>query len=243
MEDILHIIKSRRNIQEFLPKTVDWDKVSKIIDAARHAPSSGNLQNWKFIVVADPEQKSKIAEISMEQYEIATAPILIVVCSEPEKVERYYGVRGRNLYSIQNCAAAVQNMMLEAYELGLGTRWIGAFDEDELKVLLSIPEEARAQAIVALGYPKHIPAKPPRYPMEMLTYFGKWRARLKDPDKYLQNYSALLARNLKSMQEGAQEAAKFVAEKGEPVAKSLYEKAKDKVKKISKKEEIEKEDK
>ncbi|MBU1111332.1 MAG: nitroreductase family protein [archaeon] len=237
MEDLLPIIKSRRNIQEFLPKPVDWDKVSRIIDAGRHAPSSGNLQDWKFIVVMDQDKKHEIAEISMEQYEIAVAPVLIVVCSEPEKVERYYGLRGRNLFSIQNCAAAVQNMLLEAYSLGLGTRWVGAFDEDRLKATLGIPEEARAQAIVAIGYPKYVPEKPPRYPLELMTYFGKWRARVRDPDKYFGNYSAIVARNLKGIKTNVEEAGKFVAEKSVPAAKSLAEKAKEVVKNLRKKDE------
>jgi len=243
MEDLLPIIKSRRNIQEFLPKPVDWDKVSRIIDAGRHAPSSGNLQDWKFIIVMDQDKKHEIAEISMEQYEIAVAPVLIVVCSEPEKVERYYGLRGRNLFSIQNCAAATQNMLLEAYSLGLGTRWIGAFDEDRLKESLGIPEEARAQAIIAVGYPKYVPEKPQRYPIEVMTYFGSWRARLRDPDKYFGNYAVIVARNLKGIKEGVEEAGKFVAEKSKPVAKNLLEKAKEKVKNLGKsEEELDKED-
>jgi nitroreductase len=228
MDDILPLIKSRRNIPEFLPKDLSWDQVSKIIDAGRHAPSSGNLQNWKFIVVRNPDKRHKVAEISMDQYEISVAPVHIVVCAEPEKTERYYGIRGEKLYTIQNCAAAIENMLLEATSLGLGCRWIGAFHEDKLKDLLSIPPEIRPQAIIAIGYPKFIPPKPPKYPLEPITYFEKWRNRVTDPDKYFGNYSAVLARNLQGAQEGVTKAAKFVAKKAEPGAKSFADKMKDK---------------
>ena len=140
MADIIDLIKSRRTIKQFLPKFVSWEKVARIIDAARHAPSSGNVQNWKFILISDPDQKHQIAEAAYEQYEIVNAGVLMVICAEPEKAERYYGLRGERLYTIQNCAAAIQNMLLEAHSLGLGTQWIGAFEEEMVKRLLGIPD-------------------------------------------------------------------------------------------------------
>src|SRR3989338_10603420 len=100
MGDVLDIIKSRRTIKNFLPKFVDWDKISRIIDAGRHAPSSGNVQNWKFIVIFEPDMKQKLAEAAYEQYEISLAGVLIIVCGEPEKTERYYGFRGESFYTL-----------------------------------------------------------------------------------------------------------------------------------------------
>jgi len=87
MNDILDIIQSRRTIKQFLSQFVSWDKLSKVIEAGKHAPSSGNIQNWKFIVVYEPEQKQKIAQACHEQYDIALASALIVICGEPEKAE------------------------------------------------------------------------------------------------------------------------------------------------------------
>jgi len=199
--DILDTIKTRRNIKEFLPKFVDWDKLSKILDAARYAPSCGNLQNWKFIVVIETDLKKQLAEAALQQYEIINASALIVVCAEPEKAERYYGPRGERLYTVQNCAAAIQNMLLEAHSLGLGARWIGAFEEEMVKRLLSIPEEARPQAIVAVGYPKEVPQKPPKMPLESLIYFNAWRNRLRDPAKYMGDYSLIVQRKLHAVKE------------------------------------------
>src|SRR3989338_6585782 len=194
MSDILELIKSRRTIKEFQPKFVSWENISRVLDAGRHAPSCGNLQNWKFILVYNAGQKQSLAEVCYGQYEIAMAWTLIVVCAEPEKVERYYGSRGRNLYTIQNCAAVVQNMLLEAHSLGLGTRWVGAFDEEAVKNQLNIPDEISVQAIVALGYAKDTPEKPPKYPLEPITYFSRWRSRIKDPARYMNDIASILAR-------------------------------------------------
>lgn len=201
MADILELIKSRRNVKTFQPKFVSWENIARVLDAARHAPSCGNVQNWKFIVVFKSEQKQKLAELAHEQYEIADAAALIVVCAEPGKAERYYGERGEKLYSIQNCAAAIQNMLLEAHSLGLATRWIGAFSDDEVKLALKIPEGILIQAIVALGYAKEVPPKPPKYPLEGLVYFGEWRNTLRDPASYMNDYAAIFARKAQTGRE------------------------------------------
>lgn len=213
MGDVLDLIKGRRNIKQFLPQFVSWEIISKVLDAGRHAPSSGNLQNWKFIVAIEPGVKQKLAEASYEQYEIAMAGALIIVCAEPEKAERYYGLRGERLYTVQNCAAAIQNMLIEAHSLGLGTRWIGGFDEEEVKSICGIPEEIRPQAIIALGYPKEIPPKPPKYPLETLVYFHRWRNRMRDPAKYMNDISGILARKAALTKEGLQKASQFVVDK------------------------------
>ena len=217
MGDIFELIASRRNVKSFLPQFVSWDSVSRIIDAGRHAPSCGNIQNWKFIVIYEPDQKHQIAELCYEQYEVAQAGVLIVVCAEPEKAERYYGLRGERLYTVQNCAAAIENMLLEAHSLGLGSSWIGAFDEDGLKSVCSIPEEIRPQAIVAVGYAKEIPPKPPKYPLETLVYFGAWRRKMKDPAKYMNDVATILARKGQAAHAVLQEKMQFVVDKAKGI--------------------------
>ena len=219
MSDILELIKSRRNVTQFLPKFVSWENISRVLDAGRHAPSCGNIQNWKFIVILKPEMKQEIAAASYDQYEIAPAFALIVICAEPEKAERYYGEKGKTFYTVQNCAAAVQNMLLEAHSLGLGTRWIGAFDQGKIKSLLKVPEEAEVHAIVALGYAKDVPPKPPKYPLEALVYFGAWRVKLADPAKYLNDLATILARKAHATAEVVKRGKEMVAEKVKEVLK------------------------
>ncbi len=221
MDDILDLINSRRNIKAFLPKFVSWEKISRIIDAGRHAPSSGNLQNWKFVVIIEPEQKQQIAQACYEQYEIAQAGVLIIVCNEVEKVERYYGLRGERLYSIQNCAAATQNMLLEAHSLGLGTRWIGGFDEEEIKSMLNIFGDVRPQAIIAVGYPKEIPPKPPKYPLETVIYFHKWRNMIRDPASYMNNIAVILARKAQAVKGKLSDLSKVIVDKSKETSQKI----------------------
>lgn len=213
MGDILDLITSRRTIKKFLPKYVSWENIAKIIDAARHAPSSGNIQNWKFVIVIRPELKEKIAKACYDQYEITAAGAFIVVCAEPEKGERYYGLRGEKLYTVQNCAAAIQNMLLEAHSLGLGTQWIGAFEEEEVKSLLKIPEEVRPQAIIVVGYPQEIPPRPPKYPLESLIYFNSWRSKMRDSAKYMNDIATILARKADIAHQKMKESAHFIVDK------------------------------
>ncbi len=220
MADILELIKSRRTIKSFLPKYVSHELIFKVIDAGRHAPSSGNLQNWKFIVIVDPSLKLKLAESAHQQFELASAATLIVVLGEHEKAERYYGLRGERLYTVQNCAAAIQNMLLEAHSLGLGACWVGAFDEDEVKSLCSIPENVRPQAIIALGYPKEVPKKPPKYPLETVVYFDKWRNKMRDSAKYMDDTATILKRKFEAMKK----AGSSVVDKAKDTAKKVVEK-------------------
>ena len=213
MADILDLIKSRRTIKGYLPRFVSWENLSRIMDAGRHAPSCGNIQNWKFIVILEPDTKQQLAKASYDQYDIVGAGALIVVCAEVEKAERYYGLRGERLYSVQNCAAAIQNMLLEAHSLGLGTTWIGGIDEEAVKSICKIPEEVRPQAIIAVGYPKEVPPKPPKYPLETVVYFHKWRNKVRDPAKYMNDVAVILARKVRAAKTSVQEAAKSVVDK------------------------------
>lgn len=229
MGDILEIIKSRRTIRNFLPQFVDWEKVARLIDAARHAPCAGNVQNWRFIVILEPDLKQAIAKACYEQYEIAQAGILIVVCTEDDKIERYYGKRGVDLYSIQSAGAAMQNMLLEAHSLGLGTRWIGAFDDDEIRTLLRIPfEYIRPQAIIAVGYPQEIPPKPVKFPLESLIFFNQWRNRHRDPAKYMQDIAVVIKRRLDAAKHSFEEAKETIAGKFKEKSAEWKEKLKEK---------------
>lgn len=219
MADILELIKSRRSITKYLPKPVDWENISLLIDAARHAPSCGNLQNWKFVIVTDPEKRKAIAEAALQQYWMNQAPVHIVVCAEPEKAERYYGTRGARLYTVQNCAAAVQNILLEAHSLGLGSCWIGAFEEEMVRKTLSIEEFARPQAIVTIGYAAEVPPKPPKYPLNALIFFESWRKVIRDPARYMREYAVIWQRGIQKGKEAIKKAAEKVKEKIVPTTK------------------------
>lgn len=190
--EVVECIKTRRSVRKFLEVPVEWDKIGQIVDAGRYAPNAGNLQNWKFIIVLNQDTRKALAEACLQQLWMSKAPAHIIICSEPEKAKRFYGIRGERLYTIQNCAAAVQNMLLTAHSLGLGACWVGAFDEDMIKRAVSIPDYARPQAVIPIGYPGEKVPTPTMYQLENLVYMEGWGARIKDLDEYLGYTSAVV---------------------------------------------------
>jgi nitroreductase len=164
---VLEAIYTRRSIRKFLDTPIEYDKLMEVVRAGSYAPCAGNLQNWKFIVETDRERIRSMYHHTLEQAAFTTAPAAIIVVAETEVAEQYYGMRGKRLYAVQNCAAAIQNILLAAHSLGLGAVWIGAFDENRINDLYKVPSSARTQAIVLLGYPDERPQ--PRH-MKHLWY-------------------------------------------------------------------------
>jgi len=161
MSDVLKIIKNRRSIREFQKKEIPEEIVNKLIEALIWAPSAGNLQSRKFHFVFNRKIKEELADAALGQDFISQAPLVVVGCTD-EKIEWRYGERGKKLYSICDVAMSIQNMMLLAYNLGLGTCPVGAFDEDRVSEILNIPENLRPIVIVPVGYPAEKPLAPPR---------------------------------------------------------------------------------
>jgi len=159
--DIFDCIYTRRSIRKFKDVPIELDKLYEILKAGSYAPCAGDLQNWKFIVEKKVEKIRAMYHHTLEQDAFMSAQIAIIVVAETEVAEKFYGLRGKRLYAVQNCAAAMQNMLLAAHALGLGAVWIGAFDENRINDLYRIPSVARAQGIILLGYPDETP--PPRH--------------------------------------------------------------------------------
>jgi len=150
--DVLEAIKGRRSIRAFKSQNVSAEIIEKLIDAARWAPSAGNIQPWEFIIVRKPEIKRRLAEAALGETFVEEASVLIVVCANENRSFEGYGLRGKTLYCIQDTAAAIQNIHLAAYSLGLGTCWVGAFREEEVREILKIPDGIRPVAIIPVGY-------------------------------------------------------------------------------------------
>jgi len=150
--DVLKAIKSRRSVRAFTDEPVTEKEIEKLIEAARWAPSAGNMQSWEFIIVRDPKIKQGLCKAALDQEFIKKAPVVIVVCANPMRSAQRYGSRGINLYCLQDTAAATQNILLAAYAMGLATCWVGAFDEQKAKETLGVPEGVRPVAIVPVGH-------------------------------------------------------------------------------------------
>jgi nitroreductase len=132
---------------------VPREALETVLDVARWAPNGGNLQPWRFVVVLEHGLRRGLADAACGQSFLAAAPVVIAVCAVPGESAKTYGARGRDLYCLQDTAAAIQNMLLAATELGLGTCWVGSFDERRVAMLLNLQEGWRPVALVAMGYP------------------------------------------------------------------------------------------
>lgn len=155
-------IRGRHCVRKFCKKEVEQDKIDLILEAAKEAPSAGNLQAREFILVKDPERRRSLAEAAHSQSSVSEAPLAIVVCANPKKAGVRYGSRGEQLYCIQDASASIQNILLSAHSLGLGACWVGAFDENSVRESLGIPPRTRPVAIIPIGYPAEEPPAPPK---------------------------------------------------------------------------------
>jgi len=169
--DVFEAIRTRRSIRRYQNKPVEKEKLSRVLEAARLSPSATNSQPWKFIVVTDPEVKERLRAAYNRDWFIS-APVIIVGCAFPDKA--WVRWDGEEYWKV-DLAIAMQSLVLAAWEQGLGTCWIGAFREEEVKKALGIPEDVRVVALTPLGYPAE--EKGPvtnRKPLEEIVSYNRW---------------------------------------------------------------------
>ncbi len=169
---VLEAIKERRSIRAYTDEEVSEEDVEQLIEAARWAPSAGNIQPWAFVVVKEVETKQKLFDAALNQTFIQEAPVVIVVCADLILSSRVYGSRGVHLYSIQDTAAATENILLAAQELGLATCWVGAFRENEVAEAVKAPRNLRPVAMVAVGSAAETPVAPQRRSFNEIVHYG-----------------------------------------------------------------------
>jgi nitroreductase len=170
ISQVLNAILKRRSCRSFLKDEVVPEHLDCFISALRWAPSAGNRQPWHFYLIRNRQIKSNLVHAAYGQDFIAQAPIVFVVCALPEKSATRYGRRGRELYIFQDTAAAIQNLLLTATDLGYGSCWVGAFDDQEVSKTLSLPPEEKPVAIIPVGKSAESPEPPQRLEIkEILT--------------------------------------------------------------------------
>ena len=155
---VLDIIKKRQSVRKYQDRPVEDEKLQQILEAARLAPSSSNSQPWHFIAVKDKQLKTKLLQavpmgVAAINKFIDEAPLVIVGCVTPGFFQKVSSVFGRENHFI-DVSIAMEHMVLVAEELGLGTCWIGWFDEGKVKKLLDVPRGAKVVAMLSLGIPK-----------------------------------------------------------------------------------------
>jgi nitroreductase len=167
--DPLTPIFERRSCRAFRSDPIPEEDLGRLLEAMRMAPSAGNCQPWRFLVMHSEDDRQALAVAAFGQDFIAEAPIAIVVCGEATRSAARYGSRGRDLYVIQDTAAAVENLLIAATALGYGSCWIGAFDEAEAARALKLPENLRPVAIIPIGKAAKKPGRPTRRPMNEIV--------------------------------------------------------------------------
>lgn len=184
--EVLEAIRTRRSIRRFQDKPVEEEKVQAILEAVRMSPSWANLQCWRFIVVKDRAAREKISELSYVEtfftplgYKtnpsmkgLAEAPVVIVACADPEQSGVIWGQH----YYMTDLGIAAQSLMLAAHAIGLGTVFVGVFDEVKVRELLLIPANVRIVGVFPIGYPRdEKKGATPRKLLDEFIFMEKWQ--------------------------------------------------------------------
>lgn len=172
--DLLDCIKSRRSIRRYKNTPIPEKVLQNILESAIWAPSAKNLQNWEFIIIKSQESKEKLLQCLFNHKFILEAPVIIIICSNLKDIKTEFGEVGEKIFAIQGTSAAVENILLYAHSLGLGTCWIGAFEPDRLSKLLKLPSHIRPDAIISLGYPDEKPDIPERISYREKTWLERY---------------------------------------------------------------------
>ncbi len=183
--ELFETIRTRRSVRKYLDTPVEEEKLQAVLEAVRQSPSWANTQCWRILVVRDVETKAKISELSFvesffapkgykanpSKKALAEAPLVIVLCADPDNSGKLWG---QNYYLVDTGIAS-QNLMLAARGLGLGTVFVGVYDEDKIKTLLSIPTSVRIVGLFPLGYPNEEKKDgPARKPLTEICFNDKW---------------------------------------------------------------------
>ncbi|MBN2185216.1 MAG: nitroreductase family protein [Candidatus Krumholzibacteriota bacterium] len=173
--DIYEAIRMRTSVRGYKPDAVEDEKLNRILDAARLAPSGKNGQPWRFVVVKDKETISKLVPACKNQKFLEEAPILIAACGFEEEAYKKMGGYWNSLPV--DIGIALEHLMLAAEAEGLGTCWIGAFIEDEVREILGVPEGVKIVALTPVGYPSQERTIRPRKPLEEIVMKGRWEEK------------------------------------------------------------------
>lgn len=158
--DLLELISTRRSIRRFKPDPVPSEMLEQILEAARWAPTAGNLQAWRLMVLTNEADRERVRRRDNDF--LPSAPVVLVFLADGSTSEKRYGKRGATLYAIQDATIACTQAMLAAWEQGLGSCWIGAFDEAQIRGKLGLARTLRPVVMLPLGWPAEKPGIPPR---------------------------------------------------------------------------------
>jgi nitroreductase len=167
--DLLETVKTRRSVRAFLDEPLPPGSLDRLLEAVNLAPSAGDLQSYEIYLVQDSVVKEALVHAAYDQTFIEQAPAVLVFCANPLRAKRY-GERGASLYAVQDATIAAAYAQLAATALGLGTVWVGAFEEERVAQALRLPAGQRPLAIVPVGKPAESPVAAPRRSLAELVH-------------------------------------------------------------------------
>jgi nitroreductase len=173
--DIYESIKERVSTRAYLPDPVEEDKLDRILEAARLAPSGKNGQPWTFIVVTGEETRDRLVPACKNQKFVGEAPVVVAVCGREELAYQKMGGYWNSLPV--DIGIALEHLMLAAEAEGLGTCWIGAFEEEEVREILGVPADVKIVALTPVGYPSGEKVYRKRKPLDEIVMREKWEER------------------------------------------------------------------
>jgi nitroreductase len=162
---LVDTILSRRSIRRYAPKPIPKELLEKILEAGRMAPSAMNRQSWHFVVVTDDAVKQQLSGGLFARF-IKSAPVVIVGCAHRDRIA--------GGLSVISAAIALENMVIAAWAMGIGSCWIGGFRESKVKRVLAIPDDWDVIAIIPFGYPAETPKPKAKKPLEEITSYNKF---------------------------------------------------------------------
>ncbi|KPJ71213.1 nitroreductase [candidate division TA06 bacterium DG_78] len=170
--EFYEVIKERKSVRKYKPDPIPDDVLNRILEAGRIAPSAKNIQPWHFVVIQNPEIKEMVAEACRGQRFMAEAPVIICGCALEDIA---WGRMGGYMSSFAvDLAIAMEHMILAATNEGLGTCWVGAFVEKDVKKILKIPDNVRVVALTPVGYPAEVPRDRGRKLLKDIVSYDKY---------------------------------------------------------------------
>lgn len=166
-------LSNRTSIRSYTGEEVGADAIAFILSCASTAPSAGNLESWDVVVVTDPDRRGQLAEAALDQIHVAEAPVVLVVCANYVRSMSRYGDRGI-LYALCDASIAATYMMLAAHSSGLGTCWTGAFDDEEVRSVLDLPQHIRPVVLLTVGPGEQTSGLTARLPVEEHVHLESW---------------------------------------------------------------------
>lgn len=172
--ELFDAVQRRRSVRSFADRPVDERDLKEMLEAARRAPTAGNLQAWSVVVVTEPGTREELALACRGQGHVADAPLTLVFLADEERSAEQYGERGRSFYAMQDATIAATHAVLAATAKGLGTCWVGAFRDGEVERVLGAPDGHPPVAVIPTGYPDEEPVETGRRPLSEFVHREAW---------------------------------------------------------------------